>query len=667
MQNANPAMLNSSGLFNRLRFKKTAASLVFLSLTLAILAVVLIFFPWNWVREPINRYVSGELGRRFAITQHLDIKLGRVITVQAQGVEFANPSWADEPFFLTANSAEFDVKWWPLFSGKLELPRIVLSQPNIQLQAESDGRKTWVLARDTSDKQAVPVIGSLVIDQGTIRYLEKMAKTDVTANVSLQGGQNSAAEKSGVLPLTYQATGIWKGTSFSANGRSGGVLQLAVDGVLPFPIEIDAKAGATQLKAQGTIANVALLGGIDANFDLQGKTLDDLFPLLGIALPSTPAYRLRGKLQKQGKIWAVGDLQGTLGSSDLAGSLQFDSSNAVPLLTGKLQSKVLDFKDLAPVIGVKATPDASPSVKAGKVLPVSPIDVSKLKSMDADVIYTALDVRHVEALPIDKGSAHIQLNSGVLQLNPLSVGVANGMVEGALRIDTNPKVATFATKLDIRGLQLQKILPTVQNTKSSLGAISGDIDLQGNGNSVAQMLGSATGNMAVLTGRGEISNILLEFLGLDGGEIIKFFLRGDKNVPLRCAALAFDVKQGLMTSRVLVLDTSDTVITGQGQISLANETLSIVLKPVPKDKSILSFKSPLAISGTFADPQAAPETSALAGRAAIALALGAINPLLALAATIETGSGKDVDCQAVLAQGRNSKAGKGNPAATVSK
>jgi hypothetical protein len=58
----------------------------------------------------------------------------------------------------------------------------------------------------------------------------------------------------------------------------------------------------------------------------------------------------------------------------------------------------------------------------------------------------------------------------------------------------------------------------------------------------------------------------------------------------------------------------------------------------------------LRISGTFAKPSAGPDKAALAGRAGIALLLGAINPLLALAATIETGPGKDADCERVLAQ-----------------
>ena len=269
-------------------------------------------------------------------------------------------------------------------------------------------------------------------------------------------------------------------------------------------------------------------------------------------------------------------------------------------------------------------------------------------------------------LPLDKGNVHVKLNSGVLQLEPISLGVAGGTVAGSIRVDSNVTPAAFTTKLDIRALQLKQLFPAVETTKSALGKISGQFDLKGQGNSVAQMLASASGNTAVLMGKGELSNILLEYLGLDGGEVIKFLLRGDRNVPLHCAAAAFDVKEGLMTSRAIVLDTTDTIITGDGRVNLAQETMDILLKPIPKDRSILSLRSPLRIGGTFGAPSAGPEKAALASRVGLALLMGAINPLLALAATIETGPGKDADCAGILTQAATPKAAA-SPATTGKK
>jgi hypothetical protein len=229
------------------------------------------------------------------------------------------------------------------------------------------------------------------------------------------------------------------------------------------------------------------------------------------------------------------------------------------------------------------------------------------------------------------------------------MGMAGGRLAGLVRIDANSKPALVQARLEARMLQLNQLFPRIERTEGSLGKLNGRIDLTGRGNSGAQVLGSSSGSVALLMGRGQVSNILLEFMGLDGGEIIKFLASGDRNVTLRCAAAAFDVKQGLMTSRAILLDTTDTLVNGSGQISLANETLDLVLYPQPKDQSILSLRSPLRITGTFAKPAVGPDKAALAGRAGIALLLGAINPLLALAATVETGPGKDADCERVLA------------------
>jgi uncharacterized protein involved in outer membrane biogenesis len=641
--------------------------LVGVAALLVVLVLVIAFFPWDAMRGPINRYVSDQLGRRFEITRHLSVDLGRTVTVRADGVEFANPEWARKPYLVKAAAAEFDIKLLPLLWGRIELPRIALTEPEIGLQMEPDGRRTWALSRDTSDEGAVPRIDALLIDRGTLDYEAAAQGANINVQFSL------AQEATGQLPLSYKAAGKWKNEPFSANGRTGGVLQLSKDLEAPFPIEVNAVAGKTSLKAKGSIANLADLAGIDATFDLQGRNLEELYKLLGVVLPSTPPYKLRGKLAKHGKVWAASQIQGTLGSSDLSGALSFDQSAAVPLLTGKVQSRLLDFADLAPVIGLppsagptqtgttaastagsQSTPAKKTALATRKVLPVATLDVTRIKAMNADVVYSAADIRHVEVLPLDKGNVHVRINAGVMQLEPISLGIAGGTVAGSILVDANLMPAAFTTRLDVRALQLNKLFPAVETSKSSLGKVSGQFDLKGRGNSVAQMLGSASGDMAVLMGKGEISNILLEFMGLDGGEVIKFLVRGDRNVQLRCAAAAFGVNQGLMTSKTIVLDTSDTVINGRGSINLANETLDLVLDPAPKDRSILSLRSPLRIGGTFASPSAGPDKGVLAGRAGVAIALGVLNPLLALAATIETGPGQDENCSAILAKATTS-------------
>ncbi len=635
-----------------------------------LLVAVLMFFPWDLLRGPINRYVSVELGRRFEITERLSVKLGRTATVRADGLEFANPNWASEPYLVKAKAAEFDIKLLPLLFGKVDLPRIALFDPQIGLQIEPDGRRTWALSRDTSDTSATPKIGALTVDRGTLKYRASGQGADISALFTLAPEPSTSQTGTGQLPLSYKAAGKWNNEPFTASGRTGGVLQLSRDLTESFPIELNAQSGKTTLKAKGSVENLQEFSGLNASFDIQGRNLDELYKIAGVVLPSTPPYKLRGQLSKRGQVWDATQIQGVLGKSDLAGEMSFDKSQKIPLLTGKVRSKLLDFEDLRPVIGLPVKSSATvatnratsanatgqktvPVGTSRKVLPTATLDLAKLKAMNADVIYSALDIRHVEELPLDKGSVHVKLDDGVLRLEPLALGVAGGALAGRITIDVNVVPAAFDTTFDLRAVQLNKLFPTIERTKSSFGKVSGQVGLKGRGNSVAQMLGSASGDVAVLMGKGELSNILLEYMGLDGGEVIKFLLSGDRNVQLRCAAAAFEVKQGLMASKVILLDTSDTVINGSGQISLKDETLDLVLKPKPKDQSILSLRSPLKIGGTFAAPTAGPDKAALAGRAGLAIALGVINPFLALLATIETGPGQDADCSAALGVAAN--------------
>jgi len=636
---------------------------------LVALVLLVAFFPWDLLRGPVSRYVTEKTGREFQL-RRLDVKVGRTTRVILDGVEFGNPDWAVDRHLVKAERAEVEVRLLPLLRREIVLPSIRLTRPELGLQIEPDGRKTWALGSDTSDERNVPSVGALVVDQGTAHYVAHAQGADVRAQFAIdpqQAGAGAAAS----MPLRFRAQGRWRDEPFQAEGRTGDVLYLSAPLQQPFPAEVQARAGQTTLRARGSIASLASLDGLNVDFDLQGPNLGQLYRLLGVALPDTPRYSVTGHLAKQAGVWSVRQVQGRLGRSDIAGEMSFHRQEGkVPRLAGRLQSRVLDFEDLAPLVGLdepRRGADArpqSPPVKVAsangkerrvkdpkrKVLPAAPLDVSRLKSMDADVQVQAAKVVNAKGLPLDRMGVRVLLRSGVLVLDPLNLGVAGGQLAGTLRIDANAQPALVQTRLDARGLELNRLLPKAESARSSFGKIQGQVDLAGRGGSVAQLLASANGNVALLMGQGQISNILLEIAGLDGGEVIKFLMGGDQRVALRCAATAFDVKNGLMTSRALVLDTADTIFLGEGWINLGNESMDLVIRPRPKDTSILSLRSPLHLAGTFGAPDAGLDKGALAGRAGLAVALGAINPLLALAATIETGPGRDTDCAATLRQ-----------------
>lgn len=643
-------------------WQKLLASFVLL---VGVLVIVLAFFPWDVLRGPVNRYVSEKTGRKFEITRRLDVNLGlRQATVKFDGIEFANPSWARDPYLVKADRAEFDIRIWPLLTSKVNIPRLALFSPTVGLQMEQDGRRTWALGKDTSDSGTVPSIGLVQVDSGAVDFLAPYLGVDLHADLSYDTSR-------GEMPLNYRIKGRYKGQPLTANGRTGNVLQINAAGAPPFPMEINAAAGQTQLKAAGTVAELSGLDGIDAKFEVKGQTLGALFPLLGIALPQTSPYTLSGDLSKRGTLWGVAGLKGKLGLSDISGDMRFDQAGKLPRLSGELRSRVMDMDDLGPLIGLPPTARTANTVEGvappptvtqvkrpgGKVLPTAPLDFERLRAMNADVKYTADRIQNVRDIPLDRGSVQVKLDSGVLTLDPLDLGVAGGKLGGAIRIDASKNPADIRASLDVRAMQLARLFPKLETTGNSVGRLDGRINLSGSGSTVANWLGGVSGDVAVISGRGQFGNLLPVFATLVGGDIIKFLLRGDRNVELRCAAVAFDVNKGLMTGRTLVVDTTNAVFTATGQANLATEGLDFVIRPEPKSKNILSIRTPLVVSGTFGAPRGGLQVTPLAERGLAALALGAINPLLALAATIETGPGEDADCKGVLGDANRPTAG----------
>ncbi len=621
--------------------------LVFL---LAAILLLIALWDWNWFKGPVERVVQAKTGRALQIG-NLDVDLGRVTTIRADSITFANAEWARQPKMASADRVEIDVRVWPLLRGSVQLPEIRLTRPDALLQTapKADQAGNWDFMGESSGGEPLQ-LRRLHIDDGRLQFLDERGRTNI--QVAVRSGKPKQADAA--PPLLVSGKGSWQGNAFTLNGNTESPLELTNSGQ-PFRIHLDGRAGATHAVASGTLINPFQFQRFKLQFRLSGQDMEDLYPLLGIALPSTPPYRLDGQLSRDHQVWQYQKFNGKVGDSDLGGDVKVEVGGERPRLTANLVSKRLDFDDLAGFIGAPPKTDGDETANAEQkaeaarlaakptILPDTPYNLGKLRSMDADVRLRAQRI-NAPSLPLDDMDAHLFLDDGLLRLEPLNFGVAGGDIRSTVRMDARrPQIAT-SLKASMRRVQLGRLFPDAKLAEQASGGIGGEIDLTGNGNSIAAMLGSSDGTVAVGMGKGHVGNLIMELAGLDVAESLKFLFTGDKQIPLRCAFADFGVKDGLMDSRALAVDTTDTLIIGEGTVNLKNEQMDLLLKPRPKDISILALRSPLRISGTFKDPGFRPDFKALGLRGAIALALGSIAPPAALLATFEPGPGKDSDC-----------------------
>ena len=624
--------------------------LAILGALLLALLVLLLLFEWNWLKGPLQRSIEARTGRAFVIGGDLEVDLGRVTTVAGESLSLANPEWSKQPTMATADRAELDIELMPLlFQWDLRIRELRLSKPDVQLEMGPDGIGNWAFKDDPDDEGALP-LRRVWIDDGRLRYANAANKTDV--DISMDSAAPERRDAS--APVDIKGKGRWSGNPFSIAGRAESPLELSQTDE-PYRIDLKAKAGSTEAHARGNLVNPFQLRRFDLQLELSGQDLEDLYPLTGLAAPPTPPYRLDGRLSREGPVWRYRDFSGVVGDSDLGGTAEFDVSGKRPRLTAKLASKRLDLDDLAGFLGAppqtggkessNAKGEAQSRQLAGssKLLPQRKYDLSRLRAMDADVRLTAARI-NAPTLPIDDMDAHLKLDAGVVRLEPLNFGVAGGDIRSTIHMDASK--GTIRTRADItaRKLDLSKLFPTVELSKDAVGRVGGRVAVNGSGNSIAAMLGSADGEIALGMGPGRISNLLMELAGLDVAEALRFLITKDRTVPIRCAFGDFAVKNGVLSSRALAFDTADTIIIGEGQISLRDETFDLELRPRPKDRSIFALRTPLVLGGTFKDPSFRPDMKRLGIRGAIALALGSIAPPAALLATIELGPGEDSGC-----------------------
>jgi uncharacterized protein involved in outer membrane biogenesis len=127
-----------------------------------------------------------------------------------------------------------------------------------------------------------------------------------------------------------------------------------------------------------------------------------LYALTGVLLPETPPFategHLTGKLGAHGSEWLYDQFTGTVGRSDIGGKLAFKTGAAArPLLSGSVQSKLLQVSDLGPLIGAdsNASKEArgADTVQPGnKVLPVEQFRTERWTAIDADVNFKAAQI-----------------------------------------------------------------------------------------------------------------------------------------------------------------------------------------------------------------------------------------------------------------------------------
>ncbi|MNG71620.1 putative assembly protein [compost metagenome] len=661
-------------------------------LVIAVLVIFVMTFDWNRLKPTINDKVSAELQRPFAIRGELGVDWAREKDeggwrawvpwphIHAEDIVLGNPKNIPGDSMVQLQRVDASIAPLALLGKEVLIPRIWLKQPNATLQRLANGDNNWTFNLAGDPKQPTSDwsvnIHDIVFDRGQIDFKDATLKADFRALIDPLGKPLPFSEITGkkdagkaVTPdyvFGWKVKGKYNGEPLSGSGKMGGMLSLQ-NAEVPFPLQADVRSGATRVVVAGTLFDPMNLGGLDLRVKFSGDSLGNLYALTGVLLPNTPPYSTDGRLiarlhEKGGAVFQYQKFDGKIGDSDIRGNLKYVASEPRPKLSGEVLSKQLRLADLAPLIGAdsnteKAGRGEKSRQPADKVLPIEKFDTKSWNLMDADVKFTAQRIERGSSLPLSDLSTHLQLDNGVILMDPLRFGVAGGNLNATLRLDGRKNPMQGRVDMHARKFQLQQLLPNVASMKRSLGQMNGDAKLTGSGNSVAELLATSSGELRMVVNNGVISRGLMEILGLNVGNYLVAKLFGDDVVGINCAAADVGIRNGVAAPRLFVFDTENAIINISGDANLASERLDLSIDPESKGMRVLTLRSPLYVKGTFKNPDAGVKAGPLIARGAAAVALGVVlTPAAALLALVSPSEGGDENqCGQILQKMKQKK------------
>jgi uncharacterized protein involved in outer membrane biogenesis len=319
-----------------------------------------------------------------------------------------------------------------------------------------------------------------------------------------------------------------------------------------------------------------------------------------LAPGALPDLVVDGELRHSGDRWEARGFSGRIGDVALNGSLAVDRSGAVPRLSGALEAPSFDvdaFTALLDELGL-AGPDDDPSAR---LIPSFDLPTSTLHELEVDLDLGLTDISGLAA-SLRSVVTTISLESARLAFNPIDAEVAGGRITGESALNARHTPASADLVLDLESIDLAQLLQGTAAAEYLAGTVSGRLSLLGTGATLDQVLATSNGEASLVIEGGWVAGLALEAVGLDVVETLALYVGDSGQVPIDCGRLDVVVDEGVARIERLLVDTRDSLVLGDGTVTLGTEALDLTVHSRARDFSLIDLAAPIRIEGTLQDP-----------------------------------------------------------------
>lgn len=563
---------------------------------LAAVLLVVAAFPWGLAKGMVERRLTARFGRPVTIASldRLD-GFGFSPVLAVRGLTIPQPSWAGSGDFIRLAEGRARLPLLPLLIGRVEPRDIVLHGLRLALVRRADGITNWSRPGSTGGGGVGSAMSGLTISDATLIYRDALRDRQAAVRVAADpahgvrvAGSGSVAGNAVTLALTGPALDRKKPWPFTAT-IGGAALAMTARGTMDRPLDPDA-----------------------TTFDLTARA-DDLKlidAVIEAGLIGTQRVDLAAHVRRDRGRWIVTALNGSVGGSRIAGEVTTEATGDRHRITGRLVASELAFEDFASSAGLAKAAAERASI-GERLVPDLRINLAHLAHTDGRVDFR-IDrlVSRSGSSPLRAMRGSLSLDHQVLVVAPFTLDLAQGAITGTARIvQDGQRVPTATFDLKLTGSSI----PALAGGGGSVtGTVTARARLTGAGGSVREAVGNSDGRIGFVARDGILPAKLAAELGFNAGGA--FVASDDDQAGLRCVVVPLTVRHGRGTiDPAMIVDTSQSQLTGHGTISFPSEAMAITVTGAPKHGAVLRLPGSATIGGTIREPQVtvAPGTKSI--------------------------------------------------------
>jgi uncharacterized protein involved in outer membrane biogenesis len=613
---------------------------------LIVVFIVISSYDFNKLKPQITDLAKKYTGRDLTLEGDISVGIGLSPILKVEKVAFQNAAWGSRPQMAQLKGLEAQVALIPILRGEIVFKQLTILEPDFLIEISKSGQIN--LDFDTP-KKAVPKPSDEKPADDTALLFQFDEVNIQNATITYTDHRQGQTQKILIKKLNLETPVFGNDAEIDLDGSYNNI-PLQITGSLgristllnpkeQWPVDLTVKAMNSTASLTGHVTDIAAVKGIDLKIAAKGEDLANFQQITKEPIPLKGPFDIAAHLKAIDPNNAkISEMTIVLGESSLNGELEITQKSSRPKIVATLSSKKLDLR---PIVQQQKDTTASQKqprkskTRKDKVFSAQPFDLSALQRFDAKI---SLRVDHIIGLisALDNSILDINLQNGHLIMKPFTGDIGGGKFSGTLDLVTQADNASFKTKITAQKINLGEMLKKMDISGDIEGTLDLDIDLAGQGNSVAALMAGLTGYFTASMGKSKMPVRYLDLVGADlGSSLLKMVDPFEEKVDraqINCAVCGFSIKDGMANGDAIIIDDPQKTLLSHGTLNLKTEELDFGIQTKPKGGigtketgkiglSLSEITKPFKLGGTLANPSlgiSPSRTASIIGRALLA-------------------------------------------------